>query len=94
MKKFTVNPISGKTEEMKQDVFTAKFEHIATAIPVVIKLTENEFKLMTTKVDMDQNFDLALESIMNRGELGDTVAGFQANHFFDGVFCNNQLRSH
>ena len=49
---------------------------------------------MTTKVDVDKNFDLALESIMNRGELGDTVAGFQANHFFDGVFKNDQLRSH
>ena len=41
MKKFITNPITGKTEEMKQDVFTAKFEHIATTIPVVIKLTED-----------------------------------------------------
>ena len=48
MKKFITNPITGKTEEMKQDVFTAKFEHIATTIPVVIKLTEDEFKLMTS----------------------------------------------
>ena len=94
MKKFITNPISGKTEELKQDVFTAKFEHIATTIPVVIKLTEDEFKLMTSKTDMDNKFDQALESIMNRGELGDTVEGFQGNHFFDGVFCNDQLRSH
>jgi hypothetical protein len=49
---------------------------------------------MTSKTDMDNKFDLALESIMNRGELGDTVEGFQGNHFFDGVFCNDQLRSH
>ena len=79
---------------MIMDNLVAKFEHIATTIPVVIKLTQKEFDLMTTKVNIDQNFDLALESIMNRGELGDTVAGFQANHFFDGVFKNDQLRSH
>ena len=102
MKKFIMNPITGKTEEMKPDVYTAKFEHIATKIPVEIELTEHEFKLLTSKVDMDKKTDQAWLSMWlrdtdirsNTGPAEDDIEEFFNQHFFDGVFCNGRLRSH
>jgi len=102
MKKFTMNPITGKTQEIKPDVFTAKFEHVATTIPVEIELTEHEFKLLTSKVDMDKKTDQAWLSMWlrdteirtNTGPAEEDIEEFFNQHCFNGVFCNGRLRSH
>ena len=57
MKKFNINPLTGEGVEIKPDVFTAKFEHIATRIPLEIKLTPHEFDLLTAKSDVDEKTD-------------------------------------
>jgi len=87
--------------DMFSDTFTARFEHIATTYPVYLYLNENEFKLMTVKENMDAKFDQALQSLWLRGIIPQTggsvnedIADFQENHFLEGVYKNEQLRSH
>jgi|TARA_E500000178_G_scaffold305310_1_gene316691 hypothetical protein len=96
MKKFMINPISGEKTEIEPNVYKAKFEHIATGYPEEVKLTEEEFKLMTAKKDRDINFDKALFSLHARGELTSygNIEEFFEHFFFEGVYMNNKLRSH
>lgn len=101
MKKFNVNIFGGEPIEIVDDKFTAKFEHIATSIPLEIDLVENEFNLLTTKTDVDANTQQAWLSMwlrdtdMNKGGSADSdIEEFFKDFFFEGVFKNGQLRSH
>ena len=103
MKKFNINPLTGEGVEVKPDVFTAKFEHIATRIPLEIKLTPHEFDLLTAKSDVDEKTDQAWLSMWLRNtELNsqtprasdEDINEFFQDFFFEGVFMNGQLRSH
>ena len=103
MKKFNVNIFGGEPIEIVDDKFTAKFEHIATRIPLEIDLVENEFNLLTTKTDVDANTQQAWLSMWLRNtEINSQTSNhsdvdieeFFKDYFFDGVFKNGQLRSH
>jgi hypothetical protein len=91
----------GDPIELTNDKFTVRVEHLATTYPVEIDLNENEFKLMTTKKDIDSCFDQALLSLWIREQITHTygrafedIADFQENHFLEGVYKNGNLRSH
>ena len=55
MKKYNVNIFGGDPVEIIEDKFTAKFQHIATKIPMEIDLVENEFNLLTKRPIDDAN---------------------------------------
>ena len=104
MKKFTHDLFGGgEPIELKDDKFTAKFEHIATRIPLEIDLVENEFNLLTTKTDVDKSTEQAWLSMWLRNtEINSQTSNhsdvdieeFFKDYFFEGVFKNGQLRSH
>ena len=103
MKKFNINPLTGEGVEVKPDVCTTKFEHIATRIPLEIKITSHEFDLLTSKSDVDKNTDQAWLSMWLRNtEINsqthktsdEDINEFFQDYFFDGVFLNGKLRSH
>jgi len=85
------------------DKFTVKFEHIATSIPEVVEINQNEFNLLTKKPVDDSNTDQAWLSMWLRNTVLNSNSGKSAQEdieewfnqfFFEGVFKNNQLRSH
>ena len=101
MKKFNVNIFGGDPVEIIEDKFTAKFEHIATSIPMEIDLVENEFNLLTTRPIDDANTNQAWLSMWLRdtdinkgGNAEGDIDNFFKEFFFEGVFKNGKLRSH
>mgnify|MGYP003121177572 CR=1 FL=1 len=104
MKKFVPDLFGGGDPiELKDDKFTAKFEHIATRIPLEIDLVENEFNLLTTKTDVDKSTQQAWLSMwLRKTEMNsqtyrtsdEDINEFFQDYFFDGVFLNGELRSH
>ncbi len=85
------------------DKFKVKFEHIATRQPLEIEITPHEFDLLTAKSDVDKKTDQAWLSmwlrdteINSKSQLNshEDIENFFKDFFFEGVFMNDQLRSH
>jgi len=87
----------------KNEKLTVRFEHIATTIPEVLEITPHEFSLLTKKpVDDNETFqawlsmwlrDTAINSNSGKSAEEDIEEWF-SQYFFEGVFKNDQLRSH
>lgn len=84
-----------------ENILEARFEHIATRIPLEIKITEHEFNLLTARPISDKDTDQAWLSMWLRntdintgGDHENDIDNFFKDFFFEGVYKNNELRSH
>ena len=71
-----------------------KLEHIATRIPLEVKVNAKEYQLLACKdfnVDIDSLTDMAFDSMISRGVLDVDV---WAQFFFEGLYLDNRLITH
>ena len=81
-----MNQIPKSTQEA-----SVRLEHIATGYPQIIAINHLEFNLLTGKYNIDWGSDRAFASMISRGVINDDVFD---HFFFEGVYLDDQLRSH
>ena len=70
---------------------TIKLEHIATGQQKDIPITDREYLLLTNNMNIDTASDMGFQSMIDRGVLDEE---WHLDFFFEGVYFENQLRSH
>jgi len=76
---------------MSLQTASVRLEHIATSYQQIIPINHLEYKLLTVRKNHDWGSDRAFASMISRGVIDDDVFD---HFFFEGVYLDDQLRSH